>query len=93
MLEKENRDLRAANEARKQKKKRSKKRIRRTEGLSIQEARDLLSSSNQAVEALDPVHPGPAPVANETDTPRQRALPKCSGCGGIGHKINRCPKR
>lgn len=35
-----------------------------------QEAGDLISSANQAVEALDHVHPEPAPATNDTITTR-----------------------
>ena len=63
LLAKENLDLRATNEKRLQKRKRSKKQIARTEGLSVQEGQELLQSENEAQQAQDTVHMEPTAPA------------------------------
>lgn len=61
ILAKENPGLCAANEFQKQKRNWSSKRIPRSEGMSIQEVRDLINSPNQAVEASNSARERPAP--------------------------------
>ena len=90
ILTKECHDLRAANEKQKQKRTRSKKQISHQGGISIEEARQLFFVTEEAQEAI----PTPQQVpTNAASQPAQRAPPKCSGCGIIGHKINRCPNK
>ncbi|EKV16550.1 hypothetical protein PDIG_20230 [Penicillium digitatum PHI26] len=90
LLAKENKDLRAANEKQKQKRTRSRRQIPTEEGLSVQEASQLITEPVEAIE-VPPLPPrrSPSPALQ----PRTRAPPKCSGCGEIGHKINRCLAR
>ncbi|RJE18836.1 Pogo transposable element [Aspergillus sclerotialis] len=90
ILAKENRDLRAENETRKQKRKRSNKRISCAEGLSTQEARELINSPNQATEALNAIPTGLDTAASQ---PIRRAPPRCSDCNQVGHKRTHCPNR
>jgi hypothetical protein len=47
LLAKENHDLRTANEKEKQKRKQSRRQMTPNEGLSIQEARDLIQARNE----------------------------------------------
>jgi hypothetical protein len=90
ILTKEIHDLRAANEKKKQKRARSNKKIRREEGLSIGEARELILNSNQASEAQSTASGEPGQQASQA---RPRAPPRCSDCHELGHKRNQCPKR
>ena len=86
LLAKENNELRAANEKQKQKRTKSQKHIPAEEGLSVQEASQLITALVEADEAPpSPPRRSPSPGLQ----PRTRAPPKCSGCGEIGHKINR----
>lgn len=86
LLAKENKELRAANEKQKQKRTRSRRQILAEEGLSVQEASQLIAKPVEAIKAPpSPLRRSPSPALQ----PRTRALPKCSDCGGIGHKINR----
>jgi hypothetical protein len=89
-LTKELRDLRAANEKQKQKSQRSTKRLSHAGGLSIQEARELISHPNQAGEASNSVG---AEAEASTPRPPQRAPPRCSDCNTLGHRRTRCPNR
>jgi hypothetical protein len=90
VLAKENRDLRATNEKQKQKRQRSKKQLPYRDGISIQEARELISYPNQAGEASNS-------TAVEVDTSASqlasRAPPRCSDCRNIGHRRLQCPNR
>lgn len=90
ILGKENRELRAANERQKQKRRRSNKQISHTGGLSLQEARDLIESRNQVPEA--PVASG-VETAAPASPPRTRAPTRCSDCRIIGHRRLQCPNR
>ena len=90
LLANENKELRAANEKQKQKRARSRKQILAEAGLSVQEASQLIAEPVEAIEAPpSPARRSPSPALQ----PRTRAPPKCSGCGEIGHKINRCLAR
>ncbi|EED23902.1 pogo transposable element, putative [Talaromyces stipitatus ATCC 10500] len=90
IVRKEVLNLRAANEKEMQKRKRSRAQISHEGSLPVQEARELITNRDMASQPI-PV----APVESEPQAsqPRVRARPKCSGCGIIGHKINRCPNR
>ena len=90
LLAEENKELRAANEKQKQKRTRSRKQIPAEEGLSVQEASQLIT---ELVEADEAPPPPPRRSPSPGLQPRTRAPPKCSGCGEIGHKINRCLAR
>ena len=90
ILVKENKELRAENEKKKQKRTRSKRQIPAAEGLSVQEASEMIAGLVEASET--PLHPpdGSTQLGLE---PRPRAVPRCSGCNKTGHKINRCPDK
>ncbi|EED18412.1 pogo transposable element, putative [Talaromyces stipitatus ATCC 10500] len=90
IIQKEVHDLRAANEKEKKKRKRSRAQISHEGSLTAQEAQELIGSRN---EASQPIPTAPVESEPQTSQPRLRAPPKCSGCGIIGHKINRCPNR
>ena len=87
ILLQENRDLRAENETKKQKRQRTSKRIAHTRGLTGQEARE---SMNQASEASAIPPAGQAISASQ---PLTRAPPRCSDCHKVGHKQTQCPDR
>lgn len=89
-LAKENHDLRTGNKKEKQKKTRSRRQMTPTEGLSIQEGRELIRQRNErSNEVVDPpASSAPLPSA----TPR-RAPPTCSECNIQGHTRVRCPTR
>ena len=90
LLAKENKDLRDENENKKQKRARSKRQIPAEEGLSVQEASEIIAGLVEASET--PLHP-PGGSTQSGLEPRPRAAPRCSGCGKTGHKINRCPDK
>jgi hypothetical protein len=87
LLAKENHDLRAANEKEKQKRKRSRRQMTPNEGLSIQEARDLIQARGNAIRGPS-VDSAPLPLE-----PPKRAPPRCTNCFIIGHTRTRCPTR
>jgi hypothetical protein len=93
LLVKENADLRAANEKKRQKRTRSTRQIAHEGGLSIEEGLQLAQQPIQPVEADEVVSHEQGDLPTQQDQPRRRALPKCSGCGEIGHRINHCNKR
>ena len=83
-------ELRAANEKQKQKRGKSRRQIQAEAGLTVQEASQLITEPVEAIEA-PPSPPRRSPSL--ALQPRTRAPPKCSGCGEIGHNINRCLAR
>ena len=90
LLEKEVSDLRAENEKKKQKRSRSKRQIPAAEGLSVQEASEMITGLVEASETLlDP----PSGSTQSGLEPHPRAAPRCSRCNKTGHKINRCPDK
>jgi hypothetical protein len=93
LLAKENADLRAANEKKRQKRTRSTRQIAHEGGLSIEEGLQLAQQLIQPVAADEVVSHEQGDLPTQQDQPRRRALPKCSGCGEIGHRINHCNKR
>jgi hypothetical protein len=93
LLVKENADLRAANEKKRQKRTRSTRQIAHEGGLSIEEGLQLAQQPIQPVAADEVVSHEQGDLPTQQDQPRRRALPKCSGCGEIGHRINHCNKR
>jgi hypothetical protein len=87
LLAKENRDLRAANEKEKQKRKQSRRQMTPNEGLCVQEARDLIQArTEQDIEVEGPS----TPLHLE---PPKCAPPRCSNCFIVGHTRTRCPTR
>ena len=93
LLAKENADLRAANEKKRQKRTRSTRQIAHEGGLSIEEGLQLAQQPIQPVEADEGVLHEQGDLTTQQDQPRRRAPPRCSGCGQIGHKINQCKNR
>ena len=93
LLAKENNDLRAANEKKRQKRTRSKRQIRHEGGLTVQEASQLIQQPIQPVEADKVVSHEEVDLPNQPIQPARRAPPTCSGCGRIGHRITSCKNR
>lgn len=58
------------------------------EGLSIQEARDLITRRDES--SIQQVVAAESSASLPSTAPR-RAPPKCTNCGIQGHKRNRCP--
>ncbi|EED11907.1 conserved hypothetical protein [Talaromyces stipitatus ATCC 10500] len=90
LVQKENRDLRAAHGKEKQKRQKSKKQISIEHGITGEEAQALVQDQVEASQAVTTA-PG------ELELPASQAVVRrqfrCSGCGVEGHKINRCPNR
>jgi hypothetical protein len=93
LLAKENADLRAANKKKIQKRTRSTIRIAHEGGLSIKEGLQLVQQPIQPAKANEVVSHEQGDLPTRQDQPRRRALPKCGGCGEIGHRANHCNKR
>ena len=90
LLAKENKELRAENEKKKQNRTRSRKQIPSEEGLSVFEASTLIGQPEEVIEPPPPPRPRrPSPPFQ----PRTRALNRCGACGNLGHKRNDCPDR
>jgi hypothetical protein len=87
LLAKENHDLRAANEKEKQKRKQSRRQMTPNEGLSIQEAWDLIQARNEQDGGAS-IDSTPLPLE-----PPKRAPPRCTNCFIVGHIRTRCPTR
>jgi hypothetical protein len=93
MTLKELNDLRAESQIQKQKKSRSKQQMTPTNGLQVQEARDLITLRNEQMNEPRGV-PSTADVSGADILERpKRAPPKCSECGIRGHIRTRCPNR
>lgn len=90
LIAKENSDLRAANEKQKKKRTQSKKQLHHEGGLSIQEARELISGPQQAIKALEAIPAKPTAGPSE---PARRAPPRCSDCRELGHRRLQCPNQ
>ncbi|KAJ5568122.1 hypothetical protein N7450_010608 [Penicillium hetheringtonii] len=82
LLAKENADLRAANEKKRQKRTRSTMRIAHEGGLTIEEGLQLAQQPFQPVEADEVVSHEQGDLPTQQDQPRRRALPKCGGMRG-----------
>ena len=93
LLAQENASLRRANEKKRQKRTRSNRRMAHEGGLTIAEGLQLAQQPEQLVEEDKVVSHKEGESANQADLPRRRAPPKCSGCGELGHRINRCKNR
>lgn len=92
LLAKENADLRAANEKKRQKRTRSKRQIAHEEGLTIEEGLQLVQ---QQIQPVEHVEQPPQAAIQQTTQPvqRQRRLPTCGKCREEGHRSNNCPQR
>ena len=87
LLVKENADLRAANEKKRQKRTRSTRQIAHEGGLSIEEGLQLVQQPIQPPEADEVVSHEEVDLPNQPIQPARRAPPTCSGCGQISHRI------
>ena len=87
ILLKEIRDLRAENETKKQKRKKTTQRVAQTEDFTGQEARESMNQANEASNTT------PAEPTTSTSQPTTRAPPRCSDCHQVGHKRTQCPDR
>ena len=88
--EKDNKELRAANEKQKQKRNRSKRQIPHEEGLTVLEARELIEAPIEAPIAPDIPQEGhiSLPLQQRTRPPRG-----CGICRVPGHRRETCPDR
>jgi len=93
LLARENADLRAANEKKRQKRTRSTRQIAHEGGLTIEEGLQLVQQPIQPVEADEVVSHEEVDPPNQPVQPARRAPPTCSGCGQIGHRITSCKNR
>jgi hypothetical protein len=96
LLAQENQDLRAAIEQESLKRKRSNKKIVHKGSLTVEEAQNLIQArevANSATTTAATTAPEDPPVesAIPASQPAVRAPPKCSNCGIVGHKRNKCP--
>jgi hypothetical protein len=93
LLEQENRDLRAANAVVKQKRARVNRHIAYHAGVSVQEAQELIRSTEPPFNPVQPV-PEDGVQTNQTAIapPTRRAF-TCSGCNQVGHRLNQCTQR
>ena len=89
-LEKEVGDLRAANEKQKQKRARSRRQIPAEEGLSVQEASQLIT---ELVEANEAPPPGPGMAGESINQPSRRPPRGCGICRMPGHRRETCQNR
>lgn len=93
ILAQENKDLRAANEKKKQKRARSKRQITHQGSLSMEDAQQVIRGLNQPSEVeIVTQMAAAAPAISPSQRPARRP-PTCSLCGNVGHKINQCPSR
>lgn len=93
LLAQENASLRRANEKKHQKCTRSNRQIAHEGGLTIAEGLRLAQQLELPVEDSQVVLHEAGEPANQADLPHKRTPSRCSGCGEVGHKINRCKKR
>lgn len=93
LLAKENADLRAANEKKRQKCTRSTRQIPHKGGLTVEEAMQLIQQPVEPVEHIQPPPAGPVEPPILPPPTVKRAPPRCSGCKNIGHSITWCPSR
>ena len=89
----DNANLRAANKKTVKKRNRSHKQIPCEEGLTVEEGLQLVAQLDLPAEApvVETNTQGDLPI--QADRPATRALPRCSGCREIGHRINTCKNR
>ena len=87
LLTKENADLRAVNEKKRQKRTRSTRQIAHEGGLSIEEGLQLVQQLIQLVEANKVVSHKEPDLPNQLIQPARRAPPTCSGYSQISYRI------
>ena len=93
LLAQENSDLHTANQKIRQKRTRSKQQIVHEGGLTVEEGLQLVQQLNQPIKDTPVVAQPQGDEAIQLAQPATRAPPRCSGCRGIGHKINQCKNR
>ena len=93
LLAQEVTNLRAANKKIVKKRKRTARQIPYEEGLTVEEGLQVVEQLNQPVEGDGVVSHTQGELPCQADLPRTRAPPRCSGCGEVGHRINRCKNR
>lgn len=93
LLAKDNADLRAANEKKRQKHTRSTQQIPHEGGLTVEEASRLIQQPYEPIGRVQPPPPGPIEPPILPPPTVKRAPPRCSGCGNIGHSITWCPSK
>jgi FtsZ-binding cell division protein ZapB len=84
LLQSEVERLRTENKRQMQKKARKKAAIGTDQVLTVSEARDRITQSDNADEQAR---------TQIMDQSRKRAPPRCSGCGVVGHTIRNCPSK
>lgn len=84
LLHQEIKVLRTENERKVKKKARRRGNLSQDTMLSVQEGQERIQQLDIVVEAQ---------VEADIQRPRQRAPPRCSGCGTIGHTIRSCPSK
>jgi hypothetical protein len=90
LMKKQYDELFAAHEKEKQKRQRSKKKLRNEGGITREEAQELMKSRDEAVQS--PVNAA-AQLTTEASQPRHRAPPRCSDCRIVGHNRSQCRNR
>ena len=93
LLEKEVKDLRAANKKQIQKRSLPKRQIVRAKGISISEAYKQGIGLLGGIEGGGVSSAAPTQTASVTGVGTNRRQYKCSVCGTPGHRANRCPDR
>jgi hypothetical protein len=93
LLEQENQKLRAANTVQKQKRARTNRHIAYQAGASVQEAQELVRSTEQPIPPVPPVLDDRGQPVQTTIAPPKRRAYTCSVCNQVGHRINQCPQR
>jgi hypothetical protein len=93
LLEQENQELRAANAVQKQKRARTKRHIAYQAGVSVQEAQELIRSTEPPFNPVEPVPKGGVQTVQTTIAPPKKRAYACSICGVVGHKANQCNQR
>ena len=84
LLQQEIKTLRAENERKYKKKARRRALLGNDTLLSVQEGQNRVQQLNTQLNEQP---------EQTTPVPRQRALPRCSGCGTVGHTIRSCPSK
>lgn len=93
LLAKENTELCAANEKKRQKRKQSNRQIPHEGGLTVEEASQLIEQPIEPIELVEQPPPGPIEPPVLPPPPTRRRQARCSSCQIIGHSITWCPNR
>jgi hypothetical protein len=93
LLEQEIKDLRAANAVVKQKRTRTNRHIAYQAGVSVQEAQELIRSTEQPNPPVQPVPEDGVQTNQTTIAPPKRRTYTCSVCNQVGHRMFQCTQR